>query len=168
MPVTLRGGGVIVKWQTTSCTVQARDGASWRIRGAGRVETRRTSAEFTGAELVATHPILDDHDAPQAELYVSSVAREDDVSRALADRVHAATAGWRDFADYVSRLDVLAGGHGLLMRGPKPLALACAETLAALGVRHNVLDAWTPKQRHVALILGENFIIAESFRFDPT
>ena len=143
-----------------------------RVHFIGKVEHCYVSARFAGASLFQEHPILADYVEPTLTLYVSNVAARPELALAqLAQRVREWSHGWRALARYQNQecdpLSILLGGYGLLMSGPSSLIRRAEELLAEHGASPNVLPSHAKTRQLQVLCLGESFVVAQHFDFEP-
>ena len=133
-----------------------------------------------GFEIFGEHVVLMPHLEPRSELYFSSSPNDADAVVGRLLETHRGFVGdWLPFFSYfnssaaypLSRL--LAGGHGLLADGPKPLVEKYREVLDAASVRTSSPPARPPKFWSgtswveesgplLALIMDENYVVARS------
>lgn len=164
--------GKIVKRQTTYWDVELDVGGIpeiWRIDFKRKREFRFVTPEFGSMEIRNAHWALDEYVAEAWEaLYVSSPTSDvDGVLRSLATVVSEHTNGWRTLSHYLNDLGdprtILSGGYGLLLRGPSSLARKVSDVLTMHGIANNILLAFSKPVKTKALLLGENFVIADDF-----
>ena len=166
-PSDLRGGGNIIRRQTTYWDLRARGGSLWRVRFKAKAEARFIASQFAELQLVDAHPLLSQYGEPWAQLFfVGTPGDPTGLKGALADLVAAESAGWRSLEDYLNRSVQLAKG-GLLMRAPRTLALKAAKRLESFGLTASVVDGATPRESPRALVMDKNFVLARVFRFEP-
>lgn len=174
VPKEAGGAGRIVARRTTYWVLQPDRGAQLRVHFSGKREARCVAPVYEAVELFDDHPVLQEYEADWSSLFVSDVrAAPADIFERIAASVEAATHGWRGLAEYArdSHIrEVLRVGHGLLMRGPSEVVRGVAEVLTGAGVTQSVVGEWRARggaMRPLVLLLGRNFIVAESFRFEP-
>jgi hypothetical protein len=173
VPAALAGGGLIGLRQTTFWDVHGQDGsATWRVSFRNKLELCFVEACFTGASLVTEHPLLHEHEEPEDSLFISSPAADPD--RALLDLdclCQEQFRGWRPAIRYLNpgypARRILTEGSGMLLRGPRSFVEGAADVLARAGIRVAKPDRGKHRGRTpCALLLGRNFVIAESFEFE--
>jgi len=164
VPIALQRGGQILRRQTTYWVVTTGD-TQWRIHFAGKVEFSYSEEAFASVRIENKHPVLDDWNEPWCSIFLACDPVSDGVLEEIDRAVKVTTDGWRFSRTYLNNANRVSG-TGLLLRGPLPVVTAVENRLAASGIRHSVLDGHGPRGRFLALILGHNFVVAESFRFE--
>jgi hypothetical protein len=175
IPSCLLSGGQIIRRQTTFWDLSGRyQSGHVRVHFDHKVEFRFVRSEFESIAVFAEHPVLLDHNEPEEAIYISAPAIEPE--RVLLDLHAEALAffqGWRQIEHYLNPdfppAKVLADGSGMLMRVPVPFAGVCKRVLAQAGARVDRPmpgKSTTSAARAVALVLGQNFVVAASFRFE--
>lgn len=122
------------------------------LRNGGRIEQRQTT-------------LLD-------QLFVWSPSdRPDTVLLELGALAQAHFGGWRTLADYLNPdyppRRVLAEGAGMLLRAPRSFTAVCAARLTEEGISVGEPSrSPAPQVTRTVLVLGRNFVVAESFDFE--
>jgi hypothetical protein len=172
-PAALAGGGVIRLRQTTFWDIHGQDGsAKWRASFRNKLEFCFVEAHFTSASLVTEHPLLHEHEEPEDSLFISSPAADPDAALLDLDCLcQERFRGWRPAARYLNpgypARRILAEGSGMLLRGPRSFVEGATDVLARAGVRVAKPDPAKDRARTAcALLLGRNFVVAESFEFE--
>jgi hypothetical protein len=86
----------------------------------------------------------------------------------LATFVAEKTGGWRSLDDYLNHAGDMFRGYGILMTAPSSIAVAACGVLETEGVSAYMLDAAMPATDGRAVIMGQNAIVARTFRFERT
>jgi hypothetical protein len=171
LPSALARGGRIGRRQTTYWDVSTLDGPRIRVHFDGKAEFAFVDSNFEGAELASRHPLLTEYEHPSDDLYVSSPVHEPEgVLAALRAVAAKHFARWRPLERYLNATvaeQVLHGGYGLLIRGPREFVSDAAATCLEQGVKFSVTTGPDGRSggQFQALVLGRNFVIARSFRF---
>lgn len=175
VPPESSGPGHVARRQTTYWELQAHAGSLVRVHFTHKAETRFTGGAYDRVDLVDEHPLLDGYRQRWVSLFVAEARRcGAGLAAELDASVERATGGWRSAQEYLALggSRVLREGYGLLMRAPEPIALVAADVLQSFGaVPSIVVDRVPPRasgpepHRLRALLVGRDFVIAESFRF---
>ena len=171
-PQELYRGGEIIRRQTTFWDIQTIDEATIRVHFDGKVEFSFGESGFPDVELASSHPLLTEYKSPKDSLYVaSSVANPEEVLSDLRSAAVTYFSSWRPLARYlndqISAERLLRDGYGLLMRGPREFIADAAAICCRYGIQVSVLPGGRTQTLLSALILGQNFVIARAFRFEP-
>jgi hypothetical protein len=174
VPNEFAGPGRIVRRQTTFWELHAGAASLVRVHFSRKLETRFTNAEYDRVAIADEHHLLEPYRQQWASVFVTDAKRCGAAfSKDLAGRVHRATDGWRTAEEYraLGGSGVVAGGYGLLMRAPEPIAVIAADLLQAYGAVPSVVLEPAPSESLRrpgplrALLLGRSFVVAEGFRF---
>jgi hypothetical protein len=169
VPQDFSGSGRVARRQTTYWELQTEASGLIRVHSRHKQEARYTSAEYDRVAIVDEHPLLLAYRQQWASVYVNDAKRcGAGFLGDLSARVSLATGGWRTAEEYLALggNGVLRDGYGLLMCAPEPIAALAADTLQAFGAAPSVVLQHVPKPKPLrALLLGENFVVAEAFRF---
>ncbi len=168
VPLDLRRGGTIVGRQTTYWDLRSDQGALSRLHFKSKAETRFVEAQFSTIELVDAHPILGQYLEPWSRLFFAGTATDpENVKRVLAERVAAASGGWRSLGEYLNGRGDTLGGYGLLLHAPASLVKIATAVLNEAGLVTSELEGRGPAERPraIAMMMGRNFIVAREFRF---
>ena len=130
-------------------------------------------------ELLEEHALLLPHRQVHEQLFISSApASAPAVVGDLWIAHRAATADWFDaeafFNPHIGLVTLLESGNGLLASGPRAILEAYQDVLRSHEVRFNTIGArapvwwkdgrWVPESEGLrVLIIGESFVVAESF-----
>nr|WP_316643359.1 hypothetical protein [uncultured Roseateles sp.] len=118
------------------------------------------------------HALLRNHHGPQAQVFFSSVPKSPAGVFYLAHRVLTSELqGWRDPADYLNGKPEeiwkhLAGGFGLLARGPSAAMAALASAVDSL-LSVKVMESHVLHSNAMVLTLDNQFVICESVEVIP-
>ncbi len=177
-PSALAAGGVIAEATETWWRLRPARGPEVTVTFVDPLETRFVESGFSNIAVVEEHPVLQQYQEEWAGLYVSGAqAAAGAISECLSAQVEAATGGWRTVSEYAaSGVDQLfTYGIGLLIEAPRRVVEAASLALVEFGVGTDVVPIHgsphrlegrnNPKPK--ALIMGRNFVVARSFRFQP-
>jgi hypothetical protein len=118
-------------------------------------------------EFLSEHPVLLEHRGAQGALYFSSIpASPDTVFFVSVDLLAKRFEGWREPLEFLngepSELrKYLAGGHGLLARGPLAVMKELRELLCPL-LEVNVLQTHIEREDWKALLVGASWVVCDT------
>ncbi len=118
------------------------------------------------------HALLANHRGPQAQIFFSSAPSSPEQVFYLAHRVLTSELhGWRDPATYLNGQpeelrEHLAGGYGLLARGPAAAMTALANTVDSL-MAVRVIESHSLQSTAMVLTLDNRYVICESVQVLP-
>lgn len=116
------------------------------------------------------HPLLTDYSCAWKQIFVSSAAAQPSVLLERIDTsIRDVSENWRSFATYRKpqvALSVLADGYGSLGSAPAPFVEAVTATLSQAGVCFTEIPSHGPLGEFRAMIAGQNWVVAESFRVE--
>jgi hypothetical protein len=120
--------------------------------------------------IVDNHPVLLDYQFDWREIYiVRPVSDVEQVVDILEQAIDAKTEGWRTASRYYNKAGIkriLRDGYGKLLGAPIPIVEDCCKILSKAGAEFSHLDSLPSRCPRQALILGKNFVVAESFRVE--
>lgn len=168
VPPELQSGGTILRRQTTYWDLRSTRGNPWRFHFRSKSEIRFFDSRFLKMRIADAHPILEQYLEPWAQLYFSGFPNDPaGLMKALANRIAAASSGWRSIDEYVNKMADLRMGHGLFMTAPKTFIKIATETLGEMGIKTSVLETSGPTASAFrAAILDKNVVVAQEFRFE--
>ncbi|MBX7245593.1 MAG: hypothetical protein K1X53_08835 [Candidatus Sumerlaeaceae bacterium] len=159
----------IARRQTTYWDLRDDRGIT-RIHFVGKLEVGFTDPQALSWSIEQDHPVLLDYQFPWDGIYPASPAS--DVGQVFDDLTHAIEAkldGWRRAKHYMNpsrARRVLREGCGLLVTGPPLVVEACREVLTSNGIRSSCVPSKDRRWPAQALIVGQNFVVAKSFRVE--
>lgn len=164
--------GRIVRRQTTFWDVVVSDSNLCRIHFNGKQESSFHAEEFQGLAVYDDHPLLMDYLEEWRSIYISSATTDADVLVArLSEIVSDLTKGWRSINQYSNTsfdaAEILRTGSGLLLAGPLTLVNGILPTLSECGIVATTLEGKPISGSPQVLIMGSNFVIANSFKVEP-
>jgi hypothetical protein len=168
VPPELQNGGTIIRRQTTYWDLRSTHGAPWRFHFRSKAEIRFVDSRFLKMEVVDSHPILEQYVGPWSQLFFYGVPSDPEtLMEVLANRVAAASSGWRSIDEYVNKMANLRKGYGLFMSAPKTFVDIATAALGEMGIRTSVLETSRPAASAFrAAIMDKNIVIARGFRFE--
>jgi hypothetical protein len=167
LPTALSGPGRITKRQTTYWTLESERGGQWRVHFAHKAETHFDSIAYGSIELTRSHPLLTHYSEPWVNLYFRGKPKNADaLGAAISIAVSRVSNGWRSSQTYRNSMAPLAGGYGLLMRAPRNVIAAARAELEQASVSYSLVGEVSTARGYAVLLLGQSFIVAESFRFE--
>ena len=157
--------------KTTYWEVYPNEGNPIRIHFSGQRESRFVRVDYDIIQIHDLHPLLIDYCDSWMSLYVDGrVTAVDQIVSAVDRTIVAETQGWRDAEHYLAHggptEEVLSGGYGLLLKGPQSIVARVADTVRPFGVESSLIPDWNVPGPVRALLVGENFVVAESFRLE--
>ena len=161
--------GEIIERQSTFVRFVTSDFLQYKIDYIKKNEFLIDELSFRGVQEVTVHPLLAHYEQPILDISISSKAENpSDLAKEFSDMVNSEFGGWRAvnecFNPQCSIESLLAGGYGLLYRGPNVLGKKIISNLEKNGIKFSsgllkVRPIHTPK----VLLLGANAIVAEDF-----
>ncbi len=169
LPDELRGPGSIVARQTTYWVLKNSKGLCYRIHFKDKAEFAFDNPTYNEVLLLKQHPLLFDHNQKMQTLMVSMPPSDPEhTARLLDTKIREYTKQWRTLADYanIDPMQLLQGGHGVLMTAPELLCKELLPILNEAGTRPYYLPGQSsnggePHQR--LLLLGKSYVIAREF-----
>ena len=161
-------GGTILRKQTTYIDLIT-ESKSFRIHFLGKREFKFIDDRFKTISVYSEHPLLLDYVEPMMPVHLASPVDDNAKFRGLLEEAAAKVFGkWRSVDRYLNLPleEFLKKSYGLLMIAPETFARLAAERAEELGVRLIVHDGQTDDGSPPALILDENFVIANEFRVE--
>jgi hypothetical protein len=123
-------------------------------------ESNATPSYCDSLETLNDHPILWRHNDEYVEAYFSSVPSNPvELIGRLYEAHERLFGGWRRLDEYLhANSAMLAGGHGMLVKGPKQ---AVDEYLAAIGdsLRYSIVRGHTPKGDCRIMLFDNNYVV---------
>ncbi len=164
----LKQPGRIRQRQTTYWHLEPRGTAGLRVHFRNKVEYGFAGDDYPEVLLLDTHPLLTDYSEPTKELFIAGTTFDPTrLANQLDEYIRTQTDGWRTLAAYetMDAVELLAGGHGLLLRAPESICSGAAALLGAEGVKASVLGHAKARGAKHLLLLGRSYVIAEAFAF---
>jgi hypothetical protein len=158
-------GGVITRKQTTYLDLVT-DLGGVRINFHRKREFQFVDDSFGTISVFAAHPLLLDYIEPMAAVHLgSSVEDKARFRELLEDTAVDVFARWRSLERYLNMpLDeFLEKPYGLLMTAPESFAQMVAERAESIGVRLIVHNGYIQGLHPKALLIGDNFVVADDF-----
>jgi len=166
LPPEIQSGGKIARQQTTYWDLRTPGGDIWRAHFKSKMESRYVHPTFSKAVLAQQHPVLNQYAEPWKELYFKGQIDDPDrVMQILATRILEATTGWRAVDEYLEHAN-LSIGYGLLMRAPSSLVTVASHALNEHGIATSILEYARKSVDPRVLVLGDSFVVAQTFRFE--
>lgn len=174
VPPEWSGPGQIARRQTTYWDLQTAAGSLVRVHFTHKKEMRFACAEYGGVDLADEHPLLNGYRQRWASVFVTNAKLcAAEFTAELATRIDQATDGWRTAPEYLGLggNGVMLVGYGLLLRAPEPLAIIAGAVAQEFGAVPSLVLDHAPRtsgrnpERVRALVMGNNYVIAEAFRF---
>ena len=161
--------GKIIERQSTFLRFVTPDFLKYKIDYVKKKEFLIDELSFRGVQVVTVHPLLVHYEQPILDIYISSKAENSsDLAKEFSDMVSTEFGGWRTmhecFNPQCSIESILAGGYGLLYRGPNVLGQKVISKLEKNGIKFSSgLLKVGPIHIPKVLLLGANAIVAEDF-----
>jgi hypothetical protein len=130
VPEVLKRPGRIRQRQTTYWQLEPLNTASLRVHFRDKVEYWFAGDDYLEVLLLDAHPLLTDYSEPTKELFIAGTTfNPTRLANQLDEHIRTQTDGWRTLAAYetMDAVELLAGGHGLLLRAPESI---CSSTAA--------------------------------------
>lgn len=168
-----RGGqGRITHRQSTFWDVVLSDSVPYRIHFQGKQEFLFLAENFQGLAVHTDHPLLMDYLEEWRDLYITSaISNVESLILKLSQAVLEITNDWRSLSRYLnSEFDTTAlvqAGNGLLLAAPRTIVDGVLPILVAHGVTTSILKGKVLRGSPRVLILGPNFVVAQSFKAEP-
>jgi hypothetical protein len=163
-------GYEITRRQTTFWDLRHEGGLD-RIHFLGKEEFAFVEPRAPSYLIVDEHPVLVDYQFAWESIYLAGA---DDAPEPTLRQIHASIQGqvdgWRPAARYLNPFGaerILRDGYGQLLSAPVPIAEVSRAALRAAGVRFTSLPARPACWPRQALIVGLNYVVAQSFRVEP-
>lgn len=165
---SLNAHGKITRRQTTFWDVVLTDSGPHRIHFCGEHEFFFHGEDFLGFAVYDGHPLLMDYVEEWRNVYLASAVEDTEplISR-LSQAVADLTGNWRSVYRYLNSCfdtrALLQSGNGLLLAGPRTIVDEISPLFSEYGVATSILKGMPARGTPRALILGSNFVVAESF-----
>jgi hypothetical protein len=164
--------GTIEQRQTTFVRFKTSEGQEYKIRFQNKMEFLIEPGIFKGVFFDPKHPLLKHYRDDFLKIYISSkFDKASKLVKELKDLIGQEYNGWREFNQYFNtQYDIeklIKEGFGLLYDGPSVLGFKVSHTLNQYSVTHNFKKYRSHRKPNMrALVLGENVIVAEEFKFE--
>lgn len=114
-------------------------------------------------KLVSEHPVLLAHNSEHSELMFSSAPKNPYEVIGRLMEAHAKFYGhWRKLSEHLNAShSILAGGHGLIARGPHTVMQLYSAAVEDL-LKVNIVRSYAPKTAFKALIFESEFLICSA------
>ena len=161
--------GEIIERQSTFVRFVTPDFFQYKIDYINKKEFLIDELSFRGVQVLTVHPLLVHYEQPTLDISISSKAENfSELAKEFSDMVNAEFGGWRTvhecFNPQCSIESILAGGYGILYRGPSVLGQKVISTLEKNGIKFSSgLVKVRPTHIPKVLLLGANAIVAEDF-----
>lgn len=164
--------GQIIKRQSSYWAINFEDNSNWKFHFINKHEFAYSKpGTFQNIQCTKSHPVLFDYQYPIVSIYISHpIKSTDQVIKAIDSYVIDRTLGWRSAFQYFNTcadvVEVMNDGYGLLCEVPSILLDEIVRILETSGSKVSTIKHDQMICPSTALILGDSFIIAESFRFE--
>jgi hypothetical protein len=169
---SLNAHGKITRRQTTFWDVMFTDSGPHRILFRGKHEFFFHGEGFLGFAVYDDHPLLMDYVEEWCDVYLASaVENTEPLISKLSQTVADVTRNWRSVYRYLNSCfntrALLQSGNGLLLAGPRTIVDGISPLFAEYRVATSILKGRPARGTPRALVLGSNFVVAESFELTP-
>ncbi len=164
--------GTIEQRQTTFVKIRVSHGHEYKISYQNKREHRIEQGPFKGIYLDPKHPLLRHYRDDFLKIHISSKLSDTfELVRELKELLKFEYNGWRGFDEYFnSGYDIgklVSEGFGLLYDGPSELGFKISSVLKRYNISHNFKTYSNYRKPNMkALLLGNNIVVAEGFKFE--
>lgn len=140
-----------------------------RVHFIGKEEFKFVEPTPDGFAILDEHPLLIDYHFGWEGVYIDApVPAVANVFDRLISAIASRTEGWRLGTDYLNSVGerILREGYGQLLDAPSPVAETCRAVLRDSNVRFSSLPTRSARGPREALVVGPNYVVAQSFRLE--